>query len=180
MSAFVIQGIGFVAMAAFIISYQIKSNRALYLCQLIGSALFCLQFFLLDAASGCLSLALNIVRSLLLLRYNEWRWVRSKAVPLLLVIAFALVLRFTWAGPVSLLAFVASAVSTVGYFSNNARTIRLSNLLVASPCWIVYDLIVGSWGGAVSEIITISSILISIRRFGWQALGAPNSRFQQG
>ena len=32
----VVQGIGFVAVAAFILSYQIKSNRRLFLLQLIG------------------------------------------------------------------------------------------------------------------------------------------------
>ena len=97
-----------------------------------------------------------------------------------MVLGFAAVLRFTWAGPVSLLAFTASAFSTVCYWSNNARTLRLANLLVASPCWLVYDFIVRSWGGMASEAITIISILISIRRFGWKALGDPNSQFQQG
>ena len=64
----VVQGIGFVAVAAFILSYQIKSNRWLFLLQLIGSALFCLQFFLLDAFSGCLSLAVNILRNALMMK----------------------------------------------------------------------------------------------------------------
>ena len=180
MQEFIIQAIGFAGMAAFILSYQLKTNKALYSCQLIGSALFCLQFFLMHALTGCLSLLINILRSMLLLRYKEWRWVRSPLVPLALVLGFAAVLRFTWAGPVSLLAFTASAFSTICYWSNNARTLRLANLLVASPCWLVYDFIVQSWGGMASEAITIISILISIRRFGWQALGDPNSRFQQG
>lgn len=65
MPPFLIQLIGFVGTAVFILSYQIKSNRILYLLQLIGCALFCLQFYLLDAKSGCLSLAVNILRNAL-------------------------------------------------------------------------------------------------------------------
>ncbi|WP_295071967.1 YgjV family protein [Ruminococcus sp.] len=44
------------------------------------------------------------------------------------------------------------------------------NHTCASPCWLIYDIIVNSWGGLVSESITIVSILISIMRFGWQGL----------
>ena len=47
MSDFWIQAIGFVGVALFIISYQIRSNRALFLCQLLGCLVFCLQFFLM-------------------------------------------------------------------------------------------------------------------------------------
>ena len=72
-----IQGIGFAAVAVFILSYQIKSNRTLFLLQLIGSALFCVQFFLLDAKSGCLSLAVNMLRNALMMKYNDWGWVRK-------------------------------------------------------------------------------------------------------
>lgn len=63
-----------------------------------------------------------------------------------------------------------SIAGTVGYWSNNARKIRLANLLVTSPCLLTYDVIVGSWGGALNETVAILSIVISILRFGWAAL----------
>lgn len=175
----IVQAIGFLAVVFFILSYQVRSNRTLYLCQVIGSGLFCLQFFLLGAASGCLSLAVNLLRGALLMKYHDWPWVRRRKTALLLCGAFAAVLVLTWAGPVSLLAFIASAVSTLGYWRNNARTIRLANLLCASPCWLIYDVFVHSWGGVLSESITIASILISGFRFGWKALGDPDSAFQK-
>lgn len=179
METFITQAIGFLAVASFVLSYQAKSNRALYLCQVIGSALFCLQFFLLGAASGCLSLAVNILRGAVLMKYNDWPWVRRKGTAALFCGAFAVILALTWDGPLSLLAFTASAVSTIGYWQNNARTIRLSNLLCASPCWLVYDVFVHSWGGVLSEAITIVSILVSGLRFGWKTLGDPDSAFQK-
>ena len=63
----------FVAVAVFILFYQIKSSHWLFLLQLIGSALFCLQFFLLDAFSECLSLKVNILRNALMMKYNDWK-----------------------------------------------------------------------------------------------------------
>lgn len=79
MSELIIQAIGFIGVAFFIASYQIKSNRALFLCQIIGSLIFCIQFFLMGAYSGALSLIINIIRNLFLLKINDWKWVGSKA-----------------------------------------------------------------------------------------------------
>ena len=179
MSSFLIQMIGWLGMLAFLISYQMKNNKSLFLCQVVGVSLFCLQFCLLGAFSGCLSLAITILRGALLYKYNDWKFVRWKGLPWILCGMFALVLIVTWAGPISLLAFVASVVSTLCYWTNNAGMIRLSNLLCASPCWIVYDVLVGSWGGVASESLTILSILISIFRFGWKSLIDKDSSFQK-
>ena len=170
MNNWVIQGIGFAAVAVFILSYQIRANRWLFLLQLIGSALFCLQFYLLDAKSGCLSLAVNILRNALMMKYSDWKWVRQKWCPIAIAALFTLVLVLTWNGPVSLLAFAASVSSTFAYWTNSPRRIRMVNLVCASPCWLIYDLIVFSLGGIVSESITIVSILVSFLRFGWKGL----------
>ena len=56
MSGVYIQAIGFVAVLFFIFSYQIRSNKMLFLMQLIGTALFCCQFLLLGATSGAMNL----------------------------------------------------------------------------------------------------------------------------
>ncbi|MBE5806929.1 MAG: YgjV family protein [Clostridiales bacterium] len=166
-----VQGIGFLGVIAFIVSYQIRSNRALFFCQLVGLALFTAQFALLGALSGCLSLAVSILRNAMMMKYADWKWVRWKGWPALLSCLFLAILWKTWAGPVSLLAAVASISSTFVCWSNNARSIRLVNLVCASPCWLAYDAIVHSWGGLVNEAITLVSIVVSIARFGWSALG---------
>ena len=165
-----VQGMGFVAVAVFIASYQIKSNRWLFLMQLLGSALFCLQFFMLGAFSGCLSLAVNILRNALMTKYDEWKWVRQKWCPALVILLFVAALLVTWNGPVSLLAFVASVTSTIAYWTNSPRKIRMVNVACASPCWLAYDVIVRSVGGVISEAFTMVSVLVSFVRFGWKGL----------
>ena len=168
MSDFWIQAIGFVGVALFIISYQIRSNRALFLCQLLGCLVFCLQFFLMGAYTGAIGLIINIVRNLLLLKADSWKWAKSKATMAILALLAAMTI-YTWNGIISLLPFVMVAVTTIGYWSNNAQKIRLSQL-IGSPCTLAYDLIVRTWGGALSEAIAIVSILFSIYRFGWRNL----------
>ena len=173
MQELLIQAIGFLGLAFYLSSYQFKSNRTLFTFQMLGSLMFALQFVLLDAASGCLSLILNAARSILLMKYNDWPWVRRKALPLLFCVLYLLIAVFTWAGPLSLLILAPSLLGTFYFWSNNARTIRLGCLFCSCPCWLIYDMFVGSWGGVLNEAITILSILVSIYRFGWKSLGEP-------
>lgn len=170
MNEIVLQSIGFLGAALFIFSYQLRSSRALFSCQFVGCVLFCVQFFLMGAYTGALSLIVNIARNLLLLKAKDWKWAGSRAA-LAVILALLLGLTaYTWAGWISLLPFVSVAVTSVGYWTRNAQKIRLSQL-IGSPCTLVYDLLVGSWGGALSESAALLSILVSIFRFGWKNLG---------
>ena len=164
------QAVGFAGALFFFISFQVKANRSLFVLQTLGCVCFCVQFALLGAYSGCLSLFLSIVRNIMLTRYTSSRVVRWRGwVYLFSGCTLALAL-FTWDGWISLLPAAGAIAGTFGYWSNNARKIRLANLLVTSPCLLTYDVIVGSWGGALNETVAILSIVISIVRFGWAAL----------
>lgn len=165
-----IQMIGFAGVLFFLVSYQVRSNRLLFALQTLGCLTFCLQFALLGAYSGCLSLLVNIVRNIMLTKYNDSPLVRWKGwiavfSGLCLAIAF-----LTWSGPASLLPVAGTAAGTAAYWTNNARRIRVVNLGVACPCFLLYDGIVGSWGGVLNESITMAAIVVSIIRFGWAAL----------
>lgn len=170
MSEFVIQLIGFIGVAFFIASYQIKSNKALFLFQLIGSLVFCIQFFIMGALSGALSLVVNIIRNLLLIKVNDWKWVKSKWTLATIITILAAITVYTWAGPMSILPFISVAVTSIGYWTNNAQKIRLSQM-IGSPTVLVYDFLIRSWGGVLNESIVIISIIVSIMRFGWKNMG---------
>ena len=174
MNDYIIQGIGFVGVALFILSYQIRSNRALFFCQMLGCLVFCVQFFLMGAYTGALSLVINIARNVLLLKAQDWPWVKSRLTLAAILLLLALMTVFTWAGWISLLPFASVAVTTVGYWTRNAWKIRLSQLF-GSPCTLAYDLIIRSWGGAVCETMTLLSIVVSICRFGWKSLAEETS-----
>ncbi len=177
MSELAIQAIGFVGVAFFIASYQIKSNRALFACQLTGCIIFCIQFFIMGAYTGALSLIINIIRNVLLLKARDWPWVKSKITLAVIIALLAGVTVYTWAGWMSLLPFVSVAVTSIGYWTNNAQKIRLSQF-IGAPCTLVYDILIRSWGGVLSESITLMSIIISVARFGWKEMGKEDSDFQ--
>ena len=79
----------------------------------------------------------------------------------------------TWNGLISLLPALSVGITTIGYWTDNGQKIRASQLM-GSPCTLVYDALIGSWGGVLSESITLVSIVVSIFRFGWKGLDDPS------
>ncbi len=54
---------------------------------------------------------------------------------------------------------------------------QVGSLVCGSPCWLIYDALIGSWAGVLNESITLASILVSIRRYGWKEMGSSDSGF---
>lgn len=165
------QGIGVIGLILFIGSFQIKSNRALLICQMIANCMFALQFILLGAYSGCFSLLAIVLRNVVLTSKEKYEWAKWKGWMYVFVAIPFVLMIVTWNGWSSILPFLATGVSTVFYWSDNALHYRAANLFCACPCWLVYDFIFKSYAGMLNESITITSIVISIIRFGWKSLG---------
>ena len=178
-SAILIQLIGFVGLCCYLLSYQIKTNRGLYILQCAGNCMFLVQFLLLGGYTACINLALGMIRNLMLTQYGKQKWIRWKGWVAIFIAAYTTALAITWDGWPSLLPFIALSVCTIAFWTDNALNIRKANLFCACPAWVVYDILFHSWAGVLNECITISSILISIWRFGWNNLGDPDSGFSQ-
>lgn len=174
MNGIITQAIGFAGVIFFIASYHMRSNRMLFLFQLIGCLIFTAQFLILGAYTGALSLMVNILRNLLLLKINDWKWVKSKLTLCGILLLLIAVTIYTWDGPLSLLPLLSVGISSIGYWTNNAQKIRASQLF-ASPCTLVYDACICSWGGVLNESIALISIIVSICRFGWKNLAETQS-----
>jgi hypothetical protein len=170
----VVQGIGIIGVICFIVSFQIKSNKALYLAQMAGCGMFCIQFFLLGAYTGCLNLVITILRNILLSKADTWKYALWKGWPVLIIIACTVVTVVTWVGPLTLLPYIAMVGGTIGYYTNNAQKIRFANLVCCSPAWLIYDFVVGSIGGVLNESIVLISIFVSIYRYGWKSMNNPD------
>lgn len=176
----VVQGLGVVATLCFLFSFQVKSNRGLYLLQALGCFAFAVQYLILGSLGGSLSQLFIILRNMMLSMYNRWDFVRWKGwVPIFLTIAVLLTWR-TWDGPVNLLPLIPMSAGTIALWTNNAGIIRIINMTVCSPAWIVFDIIVGAYSSILNEIVVIGSVIISIYRFGMKEMLDPESDFQKG
>lgn len=163
-----IQAIGLVGTILFFFSFQCKSNRSLFRIQLLSYLFYTIHLLLLGAVTGGISYIINVFRSFCL--GSRWRFAKGKGMCAAICLAQILALCFTWSGWISLLPVTANIAATIGGYTHNPQKVRLASMLVNSPLWIVYDVIVGSWAGILDEVVTELSILISIIRYGWKNL----------
>ena len=164
---------GVLSTLCFIISFQIKSNRALYLTQSIANVFYGLQFYLLGATGGLFNMALQIIRNMLLLKIEDWKWLQWKGCAPVFCIPSLIYMFVNWSGPLDILPFIAFTVGTLAFWTNSAKMLRLCELVAVSPAWLLYDFITGAYGGILTELVILSSVVVSIIRFGWKGLDDP-------
>ena len=161
-----IQGIGFWGTILFFLSYQCRNNKTLFQVQFVSYLCYTIHLLLLGAITGGISYILNTVRSFCLGSKNDF--LKGRLVCCILCILQVTTLVFTWNGWWSILPVVANIAATIGGYTYNARKIRIVGMLINSPLWIVYDIVVGSWAGILDEIVSEVSMIISIIRYGFE------------
>ena len=163
-----IQAVGFLGTFLFFLSYLCKSNKSLFRVQFASYLCYTVHLLMLGATTGGISYILNTVRSFCLGSKNAF--LKTKWMCSIICILQLITLLFTWNGWWSLLPVAANIASTIGGYTYNARKIRIAGMVINSPLWIIYDIIVGSWAGILDEIVSEASMMISIYRYGWKNL----------
>lgn len=168
MNYWIIQGIGLLGTLLYFASYQFKSNRKLFRMQFVSYLCYTIHLVLLGAITGGLSTLLNMIRSFCLGSKNKF--LKSWYMCSILCILQTVALIVSFAGWISILPIFANIASTIGGYTNNAKKIRWVGMFINSPLWIIYSVIVGSFAGALDEIVSEISMILSVVRYGWKNL----------
>ncbi|MBR2020851.1 MAG: YgjV family protein [Clostridia bacterium] len=158
------QVIGLLAAVIVIGSYQFKKNSSLIIVQTAGSFLFLLNYFMLGAYTGAFMNLACVARGLIFYGGDKTRKPFVLVALNLLLIVGAV---FTWESALSLLPLLGMIAVTVGMYSDNGKYIRMAQLFISSPCWLIYNFASGTIGGVICEIFVICSAVISIIRYGF-------------
>lgn len=162
----VIQGIGFIAMALGIYSFQLKKRASIILCQMGGSCLWATQFLILGTYSGAIQNTIAIARNAVLAQREKHHWASSRITAAIIytLITTAGVLTVMLEGYWALLTVGAMLLQTFAFYFTNANAIRRISLCVCA-LWLVYDVHAGSIAGVCCEIFGICSIIIALIRY---------------
>ncbi len=166
------QIIGLVAMGFNVLSYQGKKQSTVIALQMMGGALFTVNYFMLGATVGSVLNGIAVIRALVYLFKDK-----LKADRLPWLIAFmasyigVYILNFAlWgAAPtpknlmLELLPVIGMLALNIGFRLKNAADVRKFGL-VSSPAWLVYNIAVGSWGAIFCEVLTLISIFVGMLR----------------
>ncbi len=164
------QTVGFLALAANIASFHFKKYRQIVLVQMLSSVLFTVHFSLLyvsgrpDAATAGVLNGLSLFRNGLLLLTEKRR--TEKGTALIAGFFSAAVIVFgilSWSSWVSALFITAMVLVTVSMSIRKPNVLRLLTM-TAAPFAFVYDLLIGSAGGSVSEAVSFISALTAFLR----------------
>ena len=166
------QAVGIVAMAFNIISYQGKKQSTVIMLQLFGGTLFAINYLMLGATVGGVLNVIGAVRAIVFLMKDRLKtdrlpWFIGFVASYLTVY----VLNFTLFGKevnafnliVELLPVIGMVSLNIGYRLKGASDVR-KFALISSPAWLTYNIVIGSWGAILCEIITLGSIFVGIIR----------------
>ncbi len=173
MTYYIAQGIGIVAMAMNIFSYQMKKRQGIIAMQFFGTMLFSVSFFMLGAVTGGLLNFIGMVRSAVFLnserlnaRHPLWLIAFEGAYAASYILTFALFGKEPTAVNFILefLPLVGMTATTVSFRMSEGRHIRALGL-VSSPSWLIYNISSRAVGGSICEIVSLISIIVGIIRY---------------
>ena len=153
---------GAFGMAALFMSYQQTERKKLIGCKLTADVMWVVHYLLLGAIGGAIPNFVGIFRELVFMQSDK-KWARSPVFPALFILINWGLAIATWRSALTLLPICASAAFTIALWAKNPKLTRMIGAPV-STAFLIYDLIVGSWIGAVNESVAIISIVSSFIR----------------
>ena len=165
------QAAGFIAMGLTVLSFQFRKHGWI-LTMMTASSIFWIVHYVMmglypAAAINTMNLLRNYIYSL-----REKKNINSRLIPAFFVIVAAASVISTWENAWSVLPLMASVIATIANWQTQTKRLKL----LSCPrygLWLAYDLINGSWAGAVNDVFTIGSIVVSLLKQRWDETHAP-------
>lgn len=166
------QIIGIVAMFFNLFSYQQKTRKGAIICQLFGTILFTINFFMLGATVGAIMNFIGALRAVIFINKEKLKadhvgWFIGFTV----VYLASYVLTFTVLDKeptavnfiLEFLPVIGMVATTHSYRLTDAKAIRKFGL-ISSPVWLIYNIANFSVGAIICEVLSLVSIIIGIVR----------------
>lgn len=166
------QIIGIFAMFFNLFSYQQKTRKRAIICQLFGTILFTINFFMLGATVGAIMNFIGAVRAVIFINKEKLKadhigWFAGFTA----IYLVSYILTFTVLGKeptavnfiLEFLPVIGMIATTHSYRLTDAKAIRKFGL-ISSPVWLVYNIANFSVGAIICEVLSLGSIIIGIVR----------------
>ena len=158
------QAIGIVAMFFNLFSYQQKTRKGAIICQLFGTILFTVNFFMIDAIVGALMNFIGAVRAVIFINKEKLKadhigWF----IGFMAIYIASYILTFTVFGQepspknfiIEILPIIGMVATTHSYRLTDAKAIRKFGL-ISSPVWLIYNIV----NFSVGAIICVQSLSV--------------------
>ena len=156
---------GLLAVALFVLSYQIKSRKKLIAANATSRILYVVQYILLGAFEGAL---LDVVAFFISLLYQKRdNKIIKRYFVLVVILSNAVIIGVgltLYQNVFSLLPIFGVIFETLALWFKKERHIRVLSL-AGAPFWLAYNLHSAAYGSAIGNVITLVSIFVAILRY---------------
>ena len=163
---FVIQLIGFLGLGLSIAAFQFKKHRGIVLCKMSSELVFAIQYIFLGAWTAAVLDGISVIRNML---YTGFVKRGRSTTPVIIGFGLFVVIVgiVTFDGWLSLLPIGAKLLTTISYGMKNEKLLRFITL-PSCIMWSIYNLYVGSLGGALGDCLNLVSLLVAMYKFDFR------------
>ena len=144
-----------------VISVQFKTKEKILIFQIIANIFVAIQYFLLNALTGGVVAIINTIRCLIFYYYKK----KDKKPSIIFLSIFIIVAVvsgiLTWQNGFSIIPIIAAIVFTYGLWQDNVKITKICTA-ITSGNWIVYNIIVEAYVGAIQSVCEFCSAIIAI------------------
>lgn len=158
------QGVGILAMIASVMSFQMRTHKSIMIVQIITAILFSVHFGLLGGETACVLNAVAVVRNVIFLHQNDNRFCAWRGWTVIFCGVMALFGALSWEGRISIIFIVSMIFNTVSLSMSDPQSVRRV-ILISSPLSLVYNILTGSIGGIINEILAECSAIVGLIRY---------------
>ena len=147
-----------IAICTDILSFQFKEKKKIVACLLISCVLISIHFMLLDHwTAACLGL-------LAATRFTVSLFSTSKKLMVFFVLTTIALAAVSYEGILSILAGTGGVFGTMASFCKEDKQLR-QLMLIGTSLWLIHNVLAGSPGAVLMEVLFISSNLVGYFRY---------------
>lgn len=155
------QSFGIVGLIILILSFQKNSKEKLLKYQVFSSLFFSIQYFCLNAISGCLMNAMTLVRNIIFRRFKN----KVPIIYLIIIVVLMIILSiFSYSGVISILPTIGVILYSIAIWQDNLTITRIAEI-IGCILFIIYNIKVVAISGLITTIIEMISAIVGIYRF---------------
>lgn len=158
-----VQSLAIFALLSWAVSYHFKSRKSILLAQLVSVIFWITHFGLLGAYTGAALSAVAALRLIVFSFKKKNNWVSKPFVLVAFIVALIVSTILTFSTFWGIFALAGGIFATLACWQYDQNKIRLL-FIPSHVCWIIYDILVGSYGGAITEAILGLSTIFSLLR----------------
>ena len=153
--------IGFISFIIALIAFHKKEKKNIFKYTLISNALTLIQYIFLNAYSGIATKIIAIFRDLSMVKQEKYNILKSKKMLIVFVCAYIILMIITYQGFISVFSLLAAMIYTVFCWNGDVKTVRYIGIFT-NVLWLIYNIFVKSYTGAMANFISIVSTFIAI------------------